>query len=124
LGSGYDCDLTIHSKMVIVCNSASPTPKPIPEAHFSELTHLVDAGQAVIIAKHGKPSYPLIRLGASPDHHNAAVTSKPKPTQTLLDRQNGLTTLRSKTTAPKQSAGGNFVAQWREESRYSMRRYL
>jgi antitoxin (DNA-binding transcriptional repressor) of toxin-antitoxin stability system len=84
------------------------------KAHFSELTHLVDTGQEVIIAKHGKPSYRLIRLDAQPVRPPEAT----KPLQSLRDVQAWLHTLRSKTSAPACAPAGNFVAQWRQDARY------
>ncbi len=87
------------------------------KARFSELTHLVDTGQEVVIAKHGRPSYRLVRVSAAPmPEQHSALRHTPKPVQTLLDMQASLHTIRSKTLAP--AVAGNFVAQWRQESRY------
>jgi prevent-host-death family protein len=81
------------------------------KARFSELTHLVDAGQDVIIAKHGKPSYRLVRANA------AKPTPKPSQAkQTLADMADFLQNIRSKSNLNPMYA--NFVAQWRHDARY------
>ena len=36
------------------------------KARLSELTHLVDAGEEVVIAKHGRPGYRLVAVSTPP----------------------------------------------------------
>ena len=84
------------------------------KARLSELTHLVDAGEEVVIAKHGKPGYRLVAVSKSPAS-NVAESATEKPPSSLDDMADMLSELRSKTRAPQEP---NFVAQWREGARY------
>ena len=84
------------------------------KARLSELTHLVDAGQEVVIAKHGRPGYRLVAV-STPPVQSAIDSATEKPPSSLDDMAGLLAELRSKTRAPQEP---NFVAQWREGDRY------
>lgn len=84
------------------------------KARLSELTHLVDAGQEVVIAKHGRPGYRLVSVSAVPTKGGAG-SAFDKPPTSLDDMADLLASLRSKTRAPQEP---NFVAQWRDGARY------
>ena len=88
------------------------------KARLSELTHLVDAGQEVVIAKRGKPSYRLVAVSTLPAQslrQTEADGAAEQPPSGLDDMADLLADLRSKTRAPQEP---NFVAQWREGARY------
>ncbi len=94
------------------------------KARLSELSALVDAGQEVIIAKHGRPSYRLVALAPS--------TPVPTPASTLASvseaAPNGLgdmlafiAQVRSQTRKlgkGKKAVTTNFVATMRHSERY------
>ena len=84
------------------------------KARLSELTHLVDAGQEVVIAKHGRPGYRLVAVSALQAQVLVGSESE-KPPGSLDDMDDVLAVLRSKSRAPQEA---NFVAQWREGARY------
>lgn len=84
------------------------------KARLSELTHLVDAGQEVVITKHGRPGYRLVAASVLPVQ-NATDSAFEKPPAGLDDMADMLTNLRSKSRLPKEAS---FVAQWREDARY------
>ena len=84
------------------------------KARLSELTHLVDAGQEVVIAKHGRPGYRLVAVSAG-QAEGSADTSFKKPPSGLDDMADVLAGFRSKSRLPPEP---NFVAQWREGARY------
>ena len=84
------------------------------KARLSELTHLVDAGQEVVIAKHGRPSYRLVAMSAS-SAKNFVDSNLDEPPNSLDDMADLLAGLRSKSRPPQEL---NFVAQWREGARY------
>lgn len=84
------------------------------KARLSELTHLVDAGEEVVIAKHGRPGYRLVAVLGLPSKGSADSGSE-KPPGSLDDMAEMLANLRSKSRLPKEP---NFVAQWREDARY------
>ena len=84
------------------------------KARLSELTHLVDAGEEVVIAKHGRPGYRLVAVSAV----QAAVSASSaveRPATGLDDMAKVLAGFRSKSRLPPEP---NFVAQWREGARY------
>ena len=81
------------------------------KARLSELTHLVDTGQEVVIAKHGRPGYRLVAISGLPTAR-FAYSALEKPPSSLDDMADVLATLRSKTRAPQEP---NFVEQWREK---------
>ena len=83
------------------------------KARLSELTHLVDAGEEVVIAKHGRPGYRLVALSAG--QTTVADNSVEKPPISLDDMADVLASFRSKTRPPQEP---NFVEQWREGARY------
>ena len=88
------------------------------KARLSELTHLVDAGQEVVIAKHGRPGYRLVAVSTPPAQsarQSEMDGATEKPPSGLDDMAGLLAELRSKTRAPQEP---NFVAQWREGARY------
>ena len=84
------------------------------KARLSELTHLVDAGQEVVIAKHGRPGYRLVAIAAS-QSQSAVEHSFEKPPLSLDDMVDLLAGFRSKSRPPPEP---NFVEQWREGPRY------
>lgn len=85
------------------------------KARLSELTSLVDAGEEVVIAKHGRPSYKLILLTVAHAEgaHAAAASSLPAG---LGDMAGFVAQTRQKSHAPASVA--NFVAEWRQSARY------
>ena len=87
------------------------------KARLSELTHLVDAGEDVVIAKHGRPGYRLVAVStpAQSARQSETDSAAEKPPTSLDDMADLLADLRSKTRAPQEP---NFVAQWREGARY------
>ena len=87
------------------------------KTRLSELTHLVDAGQEVVIAKHGRPGYRLVALSASlPVHVQPSAGNEMLPPPSSLDDMSEvLANLRSKSRMPKEE---NFVAQLRQVERY------
>ena len=84
------------------------------KARLSELTHLVDAGEEVVIAKHGRPGYRLVALAGLPATSSVDSATE-KPPSSLDDMADMLANLRSKSRLPTEP---NFVAQWREDARY------
>ena len=84
------------------------------KARFSELTHLVDAGEEVVIAKHGRPGYRLVAVSALQAKSSIDNGFK-NPPSNLDDLADMLTNLRSKSRLSQEH---NFVAQWREGARY------
>ena len=84
------------------------------KARLSELTHLVDAGEEVVIAKHGRPGYRLVALAGLPATSSVDSATE-KPPSSLDDMADMLANSRSKSRLPKEP---NFVAQWREDARY------
>jgi antitoxin (DNA-binding transcriptional repressor) of toxin-antitoxin stability system len=85
------------------------------KARLSELTSLVDSGEEVVIAKHGRPSYKLILVsGAQADGHQV-VTASQVPTG-LGDMASFVAQTRGKSRAP--ASAESFVAQWRQSARY------
>lgn len=84
------------------------------KARLSELTHLVDAGQEVVIAKHGRPSYRLVAVSAR-QPESSVDSAFEQPPSSLDDMADMLAGFRSKSRAPQ---APNFVAQWREGDRY------
>lgn len=84
------------------------------KAQLSYLTQLVDAGQEVLIARHGQPLYQLVALQTKT--HKAAKTALPE-TSGLAHWRERLAQTRAK-TKPSSQEQGNFVAQWRQAERY------
>jgi antitoxin (DNA-binding transcriptional repressor) of toxin-antitoxin stability system len=85
------------------------------KARLSELTSLVDSGEEVVIAKHGRPSYKLILLsGAQADGSQTGVVQQ-TPTG-LGDMASFVAQTRRKSRAP--ASVENFVAEWRQTARY------
>jgi antitoxin (DNA-binding transcriptional repressor) of toxin-antitoxin stability system len=84
------------------------------KARLSELTHLVDAGQEVVIAKHGRPGYRLVAV-SSHQVQSSGDGFAEKPPSSLGDMVDLLTSLRSKSRLPKEP---DFVARWRDGDRY------
>jgi antitoxin (DNA-binding transcriptional repressor) of toxin-antitoxin stability system len=79
------------------------------KARLSELTSLVDAGEEVVIAKHGRPSYKLILVsGAQADGSQTAAANQ---TPTGLGEM-------SRFVAQTRARAENFVAEWRQSARY------
>jgi antitoxin (DNA-binding transcriptional repressor) of toxin-antitoxin stability system len=85
------------------------------KARLSELTSLVDSGEEVVIAKHGRPSYKLILVsGAQAVGFQSAATLQ-IPTG-LDDMASFVAQTRGKSRAP--ASAESFVAQWRQSARY------
>jgi antitoxin (DNA-binding transcriptional repressor) of toxin-antitoxin stability system len=85
------------------------------KARLSELTGLVDSGEEVVIAKHGRPSYKLILLsGAQADGSQTGAVQQ-TPTG-LGDMAGFVAQMRRKSRAP--ASAENFVAEWRQSARY------
>jgi antitoxin (DNA-binding transcriptional repressor) of toxin-antitoxin stability system len=84
------------------------------KARLSELTHLVDAGEEVVIAKHGRPGYRLVAVSSLPAQ-STADSAFQKPPSSLDDMDDMLAGCRSKSRTSEEP---NFVAQWREGDRY------
>jgi antitoxin (DNA-binding transcriptional repressor) of toxin-antitoxin stability system len=85
------------------------------KARLSELTSLVDSGEEVVIAKHGRPSYKLILLsGAQADSSQTGAVQQ-TPTG-LGDMAGFVAQMRRKSRVP--ASAENFVAEWRQSARY------
>jgi len=84
------------------------------KARLSELTHLVDAGQEVLIAKHGRPGYRLVAVSKHQVQSSGEEFAE-MPPSSLDDMADLLAGLRSKSRLPKEP---DFVAQWREGAGY------
>jgi antitoxin (DNA-binding transcriptional repressor) of toxin-antitoxin stability system len=85
------------------------------KARLSELTSLVDAGEEVVIAKHGRPSYKLVLATSL-----AAMTSSTthtRQTPTNLGEMNAfIEQIRNESILYE--IKDNFVAEWRQDARY------
>jgi antitoxin (DNA-binding transcriptional repressor) of toxin-antitoxin stability system len=85
------------------------------KARLSELTSLVDSGEEVVIAKHGRPSYKLILVSGAQAEGLQVTSSNQVPTG-LGDMAGFVAQTRGKS---RPTAGAeNFVAQWRQSERY------
>lgn len=84
------------------------------KAQLSYLTQLVDAGQEVLIARHGQPRYRLVSLQAKITPTRSAVHAPPSG---LADWAERLAQTRARSQAVAADTG-NFVAQWRQAERY------
>jgi antitoxin (DNA-binding transcriptional repressor) of toxin-antitoxin stability system len=85
------------------------------KARLSELTSLVDSGEEVVIAKHGRPSYKLILVSGVQVADFQTVATNPVPTG-LGDMGGFFAQTRAKSRAPARAE--NFVAEWRQSARY------
>jgi antitoxin (DNA-binding transcriptional repressor) of toxin-antitoxin stability system len=85
------------------------------KARLSELTSLVDSGQEVVIAKHGRPSYKLILL-ANAQAQSAQTIATDQAPNGLGDMADFLSQTLGKSRAP--ISADNFVAQLRQSERY------
>jgi prevent-host-death family protein len=85
------------------------------KARLSELASLVDSGEEVVIAKHGRPSYTLISIQSTPTHGLPLVEKTPGPSS-LSDMASFIAQTRRLTRAPLSSE--NFVANLRKSGRY------
>jgi antitoxin (DNA-binding transcriptional repressor) of toxin-antitoxin stability system len=83
------------------------------KARLSELTSLVDSGEEVVIAKHGRPSYKLILVSGA--QAEGVTLSNHVPTG-LGDMTGFVAQTRAKSRAPVNIE--NFVADWRQSARY------
>ena len=84
------------------------------KAQLSYLTQLVDAGQEVVIARHGQPLYQLVSLQTKT--HQVQKATLPEP-HGLAHWRERLAQTRAK-TKPSPQDQGNFVAQWRQAERF------
>lgn len=85
------------------------------KARLSELTSLVDSGEEVVIAKHGRPSYKLILVSGEQADGYQVVTASQVPTG-LGDMAGFVMQTRGKSREPANAE--NFVADWRQSARY------
>jgi antitoxin (DNA-binding transcriptional repressor) of toxin-antitoxin stability system len=85
------------------------------KARLSELTSLVDSGEEVIIAKHGRPGYKLIAVSGAQSDVVQGSTSNQVPLG-LGDMAGFVAHTRGKSRAP--AVANNFVAEWRQGARY------
>ncbi len=85
------------------------------KARLSELTSLVDSGEEVVIAKHGRPSYKLILV--SGEQADGAQTMAANQTPTGLGDMASFVVQTRKKSRPPVGAE-NFVADWRQSARY------
>jgi antitoxin (DNA-binding transcriptional repressor) of toxin-antitoxin stability system len=85
------------------------------KAHLSQLTSLVDSGEEVVIAKHGRPSYKLILVSSARADGAQADAAGQVPTG-LGAMSDFITQTRSKSSAPVNAE--NFVAKLRQSERY------
>jgi antitoxin (DNA-binding transcriptional repressor) of toxin-antitoxin stability system len=85
------------------------------KARLSELTSLVDSGEEVVIAKHGRPIYKLILVSGAQAEGTQVTSSQQVPTG-LGDMAGFATQMRGKSRLP--ASAENFVAQWRQNARY------
>jgi prevent-host-death family protein len=85
------------------------------KARLSELTSLVDSGEEVVIAKHGRPSYKLIAIQTTPAHGLPSAEKAPGPSS-LNDMASFISQTRRLTRAPASSE--NFVEALRKSDRY------
>ena len=85
------------------------------KARLSELASLVDAGEEVVIAKHGRPSYKLISIQSTLGHGLPSVENASGPTS-LSDMASFIAQTRRLTRAP--ASAENFVATLRKSERY------
>jgi prevent-host-death family protein len=85
------------------------------KARLSELASLVDSGEEVIIAKHGRPSYRLISIQSTLTHGLPLIEKAPGPSS-LSDMVSFIAQTRRLTRAP--SSPENFVATLRKSERY------
>jgi prevent-host-death family protein len=85
------------------------------KARLSELASLVDSGEEVVIAKHGRPSYKLILVSAAQADGAQTAAASHAPTG-LGDIAGFVAQTRGKSRAP--ASAENFVAQWRQSARY------
>jgi antitoxin (DNA-binding transcriptional repressor) of toxin-antitoxin stability system len=84
------------------------------KARLSELTSLVDSGEEVVIAKHGRPSYKLILVSGAQE--GTQVTSSQQVPTGLGDMAGFAAQMRGKSRLP--ASAENFVAEWRQNARY------
>jgi prevent-host-death family protein len=84
------------------------------KARLSELASLVDSGEEVVIAKHGRPSYKLISIQSTPAYGLPLVEKTPRPSS-LSDMASFIAETRRLTRAPASSE--NFVATLRKSER-------
>jgi prevent-host-death family protein len=85
------------------------------KARLSELTSLVDAGEEVVIAKHGRPSYKLVAATSVRAEASPTTLASPTPTD-LGDMNTFVEQIRSKSTLLESTE--SFVAEWRQGARY------
>jgi antitoxin (DNA-binding transcriptional repressor) of toxin-antitoxin stability system len=85
------------------------------KARLSELTTLVDLGEEVVIAKHGRPSYKLILLSGVQADGSQTGAVQQTPTG-LGDMASFVAQTRRKSRVPARAE--NFVAELRQTARY------
>ena len=85
------------------------------KARLSELTSLVDSGEEVVIAKHGRPSYKLILVSGAQADGVQATPFSAVPTG-LGDMAGFVAQTRGKSRAPASAV--KFTAEWRHSARY------
>ncbi len=85
------------------------------KARLSELTSLVDSGEEVVIAKHGRPSYKLILMSGA-QAEGVQITLSNQVPNGLGDMTGFVAQTRGKSRPP--ASAENFVAEWRQSARY------
>lgn len=85
------------------------------KARLSELASLVDEGEEVVIAKHGRPRYKLILVSGTQAEGSQTGLINQVPTS-LGDMAGLVKQTRGKSRVPASVV--NFVAQWRQGARY------
>jgi uncharacterized protein len=93
------------------------------KARLSELTSLVDAGQEVVLTKHGRPSYRLIALPNFTGVDQRDAFSNPSGFEDMAvffaeTRSKTLGVHRKNKAAKSVKNEPSFVAQWRQTERY------
>jgi prevent-host-death family protein len=93
------------------------------KARLSELTSLVDAGQDVVLTKHGRPSYRLIALSNSTSFDQHDAPSNPSGLDDVAaffaeTRSKTLGVWRKNKAVKSDKNEPSFVPQWRQTERY------
>jgi antitoxin (DNA-binding transcriptional repressor) of toxin-antitoxin stability system len=85
------------------------------KARLSELTSLVDAGEEVVIAKHGRPSYKLVLASSVVPNFSSTTPASHNPTD-LGEMNAFIEQIRNESISPESAQ--SFVAKWRQSARY------
>jgi prevent-host-death family protein len=85
------------------------------KARLGELTSLVDAGEEVVIAKHGRPSYKLVLASSVVPNVSSTIPANHIPTD-LGEMNAFIEQIRNESNPPKSRE--SFVAKWRQSTCY------